>query len=127
MKFLRKKTISITEEAQYLKVISRGERRDFVELIHNANKIHSLIQKSSKRLILLDFSKTYFYLPQNEAYNLVKVFELKLTEFKEVKMAAIVNYQSEEIAYFWSAICRSRNFDYQIFKEESEAIEWLLT
>lgn len=126
MKLFGKKPVSISEESQYLRVTSQGNRSDFVEIINNASKIHEAIQKSSKRLILLDFTNTHFYIPNNEAYNLVKVFELKLTTFKEVKMAAIVNSQSKEIAYFWSAICQSRNFQYRIFKEEAEALEWLL-
>ncbi len=126
MKFFSKKSVSISEQSQYLKVISHGDRSDFVEIINNASKIHAAIQKSSKRLILLDFTNTHFHIPSNEAYNLVKVFEVKLTSFKEVKMAAVVNSQSEAIAYFWSDICQSRNFDYKIFKEEAEALEWLL-
>jgi len=126
VKFFGKKSVSISEESQYLKVISKGNRSDFVGLINNASKIHAYIQKSSKRLILLDFTNTHFFIPNNEAYNLVKVFELKLTTFKEVKMAAIVNPQSEEIAYFWSAICQNRNIDYKIFRDEAEAVEWLL-
>jgi response regulator of citrate/malate metabolism len=126
MKFLKKKPISVKEESQYLKVISRGDRRDFIELIHNATKIHSIIQKSSRKLILLDFTLINFYLPQNEAYHLVNVFEQKLTEFKEVRMAILTSAQNEEMGHFWVTICRKRNFDYKNFKQESEALEWLL-
>ncbi len=126
MRLFSKKSISFTEESQYLKVINKGNRSDFVELINNASKIHSVIQKSSKNLILLDFTNTHFYIPHNAAYNLIKVFEQKLTDFKAVKIAAVINFQSEEIGYFWSAICRSRNLDYQLFKDESEALKWLL-
>lgn len=126
MKFFKKRSVSSREKSQYLKIICRGDRFDFIELIHNATKVHSIIQKSSKRLILLDFTEIFFYLPQSQSYNLLKVFEQKLTYFKEVKMAALISPQSEDIANFWSAICHDRDFEYEIFRNEELAIEWLL-
>jgi hypothetical protein len=120
------KSIKITEEKNYLKVVSQGERSQFSVVLQNAEKIHNAIQASDKKLILLDYRLTIFKMPHNEAFNLLKVFELKLTEFKEVKMAAIINPRTEEIGSFWASICRKRGFDYSIFQNESEALQWLL-
>ncbi|SMG50872.1 hypothetical protein SAMN05661096_03760 [Marivirga sericea] len=120
------RSIKISEEKDFLKVISQGERTEFGVVLQNAEKIHNAIQASDKRLILLDYRLTIFKMPHNEAFNLLKVFELKLTEFKEVKMAAIINPRTAEIGGFWESICRKRGFDYQIFQNEEEAKEWLL-
>ncbi|HET8858303.1 hypothetical protein [Marivirga sp.] len=122
-----KKSIKISEEKHYLKVISQGERTEFSLVLQNAEKIHKAIQLSNRKRILLDYRDTIFKMPHNEAFNLLKVFELKLTEFREVKMAVIINPRTEEIGGFWASICRKRGFDYQIFRDEDEAQDWLLT
>jgi hypothetical protein len=64
-------------------------------------------------------------MPHNEAFNLLKVFELKLTAFKEVKMAAIINPRTQEIGSFWVSICNRRGFDFKLFQDEDEAKQWL--
>jgi len=121
-----KKSIKISEEKHYLKVVSQGERTKFSLVLQNAEKIHKSIQASDKNLILLDYRLTIFKMPHNEAFNLLKVFELKLTEFKEVKMAIIINPRTQEIGSFWASICQRRGFDFKIFQEEQEAKDWLL-
>jgi len=121
-----KKSIKISEEKHYLKVVSQGERTEFSLVLQNAEKIHKSIQTSDKNLILLDYRLTIFKMPHNEAFNLLKVFELKLTEFKEVKMAVIINPRTQEIGSFWASICQKRGFDFKIFQEEQEAKDWLL-
>tara|TARA_R110002012_G_scaffold296032_1_gene492948 strand:- start:16503 stop:16901 length:399 start_codon:yes stop_codon:yes gene_type:complete len=120
------KSIRISEEKHYLKVVSQGERTQFSVVLQNAEKIHKAIQSSNKKLVLLDYRLTIFKLPHNEAFNLLKVFELKLTEFREVKMAVIINPRTEEVGSFWASICRKRGFDYRNFQEEQEAEAWLL-
>jgi len=121
-----KRSIKISEEKDFLKVVSQGERTQFGLVLQNAEKIHNAIQESEKKLVLLDYRLTVFKMPHNEAFNLLKVFELKLTEFREVRMAAIINPRTEEIGSFWASICRKRGFDYQIFQDEGEAKRWLL-
>ncbi|WMN07604.1 hypothetical protein [Marivirga arenosa] len=121
-----KRSIKISEEKHYLHIISQGERTEFGAVLQNAEKIHNAIQSSKKKLILLDYQLTIFKLPHNEAFNLLKVFELKLTDFKEVKMAAIINPRTEEIGSFWASICRKRGFDFKTFQDKDEAINWLL-
>ena len=120
------KSIKISEEKDFLKVTSQGERTQFGMVLQNAEKIHKAIQSSSSRLVLLDYRLTIFRMPHNEAFNLLKVFELKLTEFKDVKMAIVINPRTVEIGSFWSSICRKRGFDYQVFQDEEEAKDWLL-
>lgn len=126
MKNFFNKSVKISEEKYYLKVVSQGERTQFGVVLQNAEKIHKAIQASNKKLILLDYRLTIFKMPHNEAFNLLKVYELKLKEFKEVKMAVIINPRTEEIGSFWASICRKRGFDYQIFQDEKEAEDWLL-
>jgi hypothetical protein len=120
------KTIVISEEKFYLKVVSQGDRSDFGLVLRNAEKIHHAIQTSKKDLILLDYTKTIFKMPHNEAFNLLKVFELKLTDFRKVKMAVIINPRTEEIGSFWASICQKRGFDFRIFQDANEAESWLL-
>jgi hypothetical protein len=119
-------TIKISEERYYLKVVSQGDRTDFGVVVRNAEKIHTAIQSSKKELILLDYTKTIFKMPHNEAFNLLKVFELKLTNFRTVKMGIIINPRTEEIGSFWASICQKRGFDFKIFQDAKEAEAWLL-
>ncbi len=119
------KALKITEEANFLRVVGIGDRKDFTQVLNNSTHIHSVIQQSSHDLILLDYTQTIFHLSHNEVFNLVKVFEHKLTAFKKVKMAVIVNNRSEELGNFWASICKRRGFNYAIFKEEAEADKWL--
>lgn len=120
------KTIKISEEKYFLKVVSQGDRSDFGVVLRNAEKIHDAIQASKKEFILLDYTQTIFKMPHNEAFNLLKVFELKLTDFRKVKMAIIINPRTEEIGGFWASICQKRGFDFKIFQDEKEAENWLL-
>jgi len=120
------KSIKISEEKDFLKILSQGERTEFNLVILNAEKIHKAIQNSNKRLVLLDYRLTVFKLPHNEGFNLMKVFELRLKDFKEMKMAVIVNSTIAELGEFWASICRKRGFNYEIFRDEKEAEDWLL-
>lgn len=123
---LKRKILFFTEELNYLKVVSKGDRWHFAEVIQNAHKIHLAIQKSPKNLILLDYRETYFHLPQNETFNLVKVFEVQLNSFKEVKIAVIVSNRSKEIGSFWSSVCRSKGFECNVYSEMEEGENWLM-
>jgi len=120
------KTIKISEEKYFLKVVSQGDRSDFGVVLRNAEKIHDAIQASKKEFILLDYTQTIFKMPHNEAFNLLKVFELKLTDFRKVKMAIIINPRTDEIGGFWASICQKRGFDFKIFQDAKEAENWLL-
>ena len=127
MLLLKRKTLLFTEELNYFKVVSRGDRWHFAEVIQNANKIHQAIQKSSCKLVLLDYRETCYHLPQNQTFNLVKVFEIQLSKFKEVKIAVIVSNRSKEIGSFWSSVCRSKGLDCNIYNELKEGENWLLS
>lgn len=126
MPLLRRKILFFTEELNYLKVVSKGDRWHFAEVIQNAHKIYQAIQKSSNKSVLLDYRETYFHLPQNETFNLVKVFETQLNSFKEVKIAVIVSNRSKEIGSFWSSVCRSKGFSCNVYREIEEGENWLL-
>lgn len=117
--------IVISEEEDYLKVVGQGERTDFATVMANAEKVHTAIQQSKKELVLLDITHALFKMPHADAFNLLKVFELKLIGFRKVKMAIIINPRTEELGDFWVSICKRRGFDFGKFKNEADARTWL--
>lgn len=111
----------------YLFIKPSGERKSLTEVIKSSENITRLSTAYNTDRILADYTDVYFRLPMTDAFNLVRLYENRITDFQKVSLAVVINKETYEIGKFWERICHKRGFNNAVFLSISEAREWLLT
>lgn len=111
--------------AKYLYISDEGTRTDLTAAVNGTEKIAEAANKYDRRRVLLDYRKVHYDVPLTEAYNLVKVFENKVPEYKNLVMAVVVDNRDWEIAKFWESISVKRGYSFRLFQQMAEAKNWL--
>lgn len=125
MTYLGSIELTIKHEKDYSFIYSKGTRKNFTETYGIAEKIVEVMQESPNKKLLLDYRDAYYNTPISDAYNLIKVFEIKLTDYKTYSMAVVVNNQNAEFAELWASIGRKRGFNFMTFLDFQKAEEWI--
>ncbi|MBL0766779.1 hypothetical protein [Marivirga atlantica] len=127
MPFPKKIALQFTPTENYTLIYSEGTRSTLSDSTKLAEIIADKMRETPNKKLLLDYRKAIYTIPSSDAYNLVKVFELKLTDYRQYKMAVIVSKQNEDFGRVWASVGRQRGFDFEIFKTFEEAESWLLS
>lgn len=117
---------SIELKDDYLLVIAKGERRNFMDIIDGTIKIYEASKAMKSSRILADYRNVTYHVSLTEAFNLVRYYENKMPEFQEVSMVGIVQTKDIEIAKFWESICNKRGFNVAVFTDYEAGEKWLL-
>jgi hypothetical protein len=125
--FPKKIALQFTPTENYTLIYSEGTRSTLSDSTKLAEIIADKMHETPNKKLLLDYRKAIYTIPSSDAYNLVKVFELKLTDYRQYKMAVIVSKQNEDFGRVWASVGRQRGFDFEIFKTFEEAESWLLS
>lgn len=119
--------MSFEKKDEYLLITGEGERNDLSEVIEGTKLVYEAIEWHNCQLVLIDYRKINFNVRLTEAFNIIKVYEAQMPNFKNIAMAAVVNNESREIADFWKTIGKRRNFNFEIFESVELAEKWLLS
>jgi len=125
--FPNKLALQFTPTEHYTLIYSEGTRSTLSDSTKLAEIIADKMRETPNKKLLLDYRKAIYSIPSSDAYNLVKVFELKLTDYRQYKMAVIVSKHNEDFGRTWASVGRKRGFDFEIFKTFEEAESWLLS
>ena len=120
---------SIRYEAKesYLLITGKGCRKNLSEVLEGTREVAKAVSATNCRYLLVDYSAVYTKLPVADAFNIVRIYESKVTEFQNIVMAVVINPEEEQFDSFWEKICRIRGFQFKIFTNLPEAEEWILT
>lgn len=110
----------------YVLITSEGERKDFSSVVEGTTRIYEIIDKTKCHLALLDYRKVIFNVPQTDAYNIIRLYELKMPALKNIKMAAVVSKIMPGFASVWKDVAQSKGFKFETFTDMNEAVNWLL-
>jgi len=109
----------------YMLAIGEGERNNLTEMIEATKTTVSAATELGMTHILADYRKVKYNVPLTEAYNLVKVYETKTPVIKSFTIAGIMNEEDRELIKFWESISNRRGFEFKIFTDKEEALNWL--
>lgn len=109
----------------YLKVTNTADRHAFSEVLEGVNMIAGAMDAYGMNFALIDHSTVNYHLPVTKAFDLVKVFEINLPDFRGYTIAVLTNEANLEVARFWESICKRRGFSMRVFLCEGEAMTWL--
>ena len=119
----KKLKVQVTEN--YLLISDEGTRSDLTGAIKGTENIVAAAKKYNRQLVLADYRKVHYDIPLTDAYNLVKVYENKVPEYRSLIMAAVVDRRDREIAKFWESVSLKRGYSFKIFDSINDAENWL--
>ena len=104
---------------------SFGKRDNLLQIIDNISLVLEQVVKNGNEKLLVDFRKVDFNFPMADAYNIVKMFELRLRDYQHVKIVVVCPEEHIEFGSFWKEIGEKRGFDFFVASEYEEAENWL--
>lgn len=116
-------SIKITDN--YILATCYGRRTVISEVIHNAEIIFKSILTSQKQAIMLDYREVDFHFPMSDAFNLTRLFELKLKQYTHLKMAVVLSEEHQEFGQFSQEVGQKRGLNLKTFQHIEHAKEWL--
>ena len=75
---------------------------------------------------LLDFRKVKFNLPKTNAFDLIRIYESRMANYKKTTMAVVVRKDDQEIADLWKEFSQKRGFRFMAFTNIHDGETWLL-
>lgn len=119
------KGLHFEKRDNYLLITGEGVRNDLTTLIEGTKQINEVAAKFGVSFILADYSNVTFNVDFAQAFNIVKVYESQVPEFKKITIAGVGNAQNMELVKFWESVSNRRGFKYKIFSNLNEAEKWL--
>lgn len=116
---------SVEHKGNHLVITVRGERRDLNQVIQGTKNIQEAVDAYDCRYVLADYRELIFNVSLTHAYNIVKVYDFNLPQFKDIVMAGVINESSQELGQFWESIAQKRGYNFKIYRDIAEANDWL--
>lgn len=111
---------------KYVLITSEGERKDFSSVVEGTTRLYEIIEKTKCNLVLLDYRKVIFNVPQTDAFNILRLYEIKMPMLTNIKIAVAVGEKSSGFGAVWKDVAHARGFNYEIFNSLEEAEAWLV-
>jgi len=122
---MSKFSVQYEVKESYLLIIGKGFRKNLSEVLEGTREIAKAVMDTNCRYLLVDYSGVHTKLPVADAFNIVRIYESKVTEFQNIVMAVVINPEEEQFDSFWERICRIRGFQFKIFTDLQKAENWL--
>jgi len=118
--------VSFELREKYLLVVGHGKRDDFSSMAEASSLVYEKIIATGSRFLLVDYRKLEINVGIVEAFNIVKRYEVKLPQLKDITIAAVFETHNLTFANYWKEISEKRGFYIRIFVDLDEAETWLL-
>lgn len=119
--------VSFEVKDKYLLVVGYGKRDNFSSMIEASALIQQKIIETGCRYLLVDYRKLQINVSIAEAFNIVKRYEARVPELKNVIIAGVFEKQNLTFANYWKEVGEKRGFFIKIFESMPVAEQWLLT
>ncbi len=118
--------VSFELREKYLLVVGHGRRDDFSSMAEASSLVYKKIIETESRYLLVDYRKLQINVGIAEAFNIVKRYETKLPQLKNIIIAAAFETHNLAFANYWKEIGEKRGFYIKIFTDLAVAEAWLL-
>lgn len=110
----------------YILAVGEGVRNDLTSMIESTKKTVAAAESFGVKNILADYRKVKYNVPLTEAYNIVKVYETRTPEIRDLRIAGVINIEDMELIKFWESVSNRRGFEFKIFLDMDAALKWLV-
>ncbi len=121
-----KDEMSFEKKGKYLLITGKGERNSLAEVMDGTNYIIKQVKANSCEFVLIDYREIEYSVHFSDAFNIIKLYDNQIPEFKSLVIAAVLNRNNLEIGDFWKKLGKKRNYRFKIFEEFDLAEQWLL-
>jgi len=119
-------SVSFELREKYLFVVGRGKRDDFSSMVEASSLVYEKIIETGSRYLLVDYRKLEINVGIVEAFNIVKRYEAKLPQLKDITIAVAFAAHNLTFANYWKEISEKRGFYIRVFDDLDIAESWLL-
>lgn len=117
--------VSFELREKYLLVVGHGKRNDFSSMAEASSLVYEKIMETGSRYLLVDYRKLEINVGIVEAFNIVKRYEAKLPQLKDITIAVAFATHNLTFANYWKEISEKRGFYIRIFVDLDIAESWL--
>jgi hypothetical protein len=118
--------VSFEQKENYILVIGRGERNDFISIMDGTKQINEAVKKFQNPYFLLDYRNVRFNIPITNLFDAVRVYETKMPDFKNINVAVVLSEINLNLGKYWKDIVQQRGFNFMVFDDFAIAESWLL-
>ena len=118
--------VSFELKEKYLLVIGHGKRDNLTSMAAASAQIYEKVLETQHRYLLVDYRNLQINVHMNEAFNIVKRYEVIQPALKNLIIAAVFEGKGLDFGTFWKDVGRQRGFFIEIFEDFNVAEEWLL-
>jgi hypothetical protein len=119
-------SVSLELREKYLFVVGHGKRDDFSSMAEASSLVYEKIIETGSRYLLVDYRKLEINVGIVEAFNIVKRYEAKFPQLKDITIAVAFAMHNFPFANYWKEISEKRGFYIRIFDDLDVAETWLL-
>lgn len=110
----------------YLLVTGHGRRDTLADMAQASTMIYAKVVETKSRCVLVDYRQTEIKVHFNEAFNIVKRYEVVQPGLKKIFAAAVFDSNGIAFGKYWSQISQQRGFAFEVFDDFAEAERWLM-
>lgn len=118
--------VSFELKEKYLLVIGHGKRDNLTSMAAASAQIYEKVLETQHRYLLVDYRNLQINVHMNEAFNIVKRYEVVQPALKNLIIAAVFAGKGLDFGTYWKEVGRQRGFFIEIFEDFNVAEEWLL-
>ncbi len=118
--------VTFERRENYLLVTGFGERKDLITLVEGSEKINEVITGVQSHFLLLDYTQARFNVPLGNAFDLIRIYELKMPEIKTLVVSVALHHDDYKIGEYWKDIAQKRGFHFMVSYSFEDAETWLL-
>lgn len=111
---------------KYLFVVGHGKRDNLKIMAEAGTLIVAKAIETNRHFLLVDYRNIEIEVHMSEAFNVVKGYESRLPQLKEITVAAVFNSNGMPFGNYWREIAQRRGFRIEIFEDLEAAEKWLL-
>ena len=110
----------------YLLITGHGERDDLASIVDASKRIDELVKQFQNNYLLVDYREVKFNFPLTNIFDLIRVLETRMPNYKNVKIAAVLSEMNLSFGKYWKDIAQKRGFDFMFFEDFVSAEKWLI-
>lgn len=114
------------ERDSYLYVKGTGVRKNLQAIYESTRELAQIIEKTHSRFVLLDYTELVTTVSNTDVFNITRIYENAAPILYSLCISIIINPNELEMEKFWEDICLRRGFDFKIFTDDQDAVNWLL-
>jgi len=118
-------SFTIHPNGEYVLIKSQGDRKNAKELMEGTEMLYQNIQESGAKFVLVDYSEVNFNIKLPDVFNIVRFYDRKLPEIKDITLATIIKQETMELGNYWEKVSSKKSYNFKVFTDHKKARNWI--